>query len=211
MKTALLLGATGLVGSQILQQLLADARYGSVLALIRRPIDVEHPKLKQVIINFDNPDPAQIRGDELFCALGTTLRKAGSKDAQYRIDCTYPYEIGKIARENGVGKYLLVSSLGADAQSANFYLRTKGELEEKLAALEFPVFVSARPSILLGKRPEFRLGEKIGIVLAQAFAFLIPKKYRGIADQQVARALLALANQDLEGTHVIESDQLRQY
>ncbi|MCB0533427.1 MAG: NAD(P)H-binding protein [Lewinellaceae bacterium] len=211
MKTALLLGATGLVGSQILRQLLADARYETVLALTRRPFDVEHPKLKQVIINFDHPDPAQIRGDELFCALGTTLRKAGSKEAQYRIDCTYPYEIGKIARENGVGKYLLVSSLGADAQSANFYLRTKGELEEKLAALEFPVFVSARPSILLGKRPEFRLGEKIGIVLAQAFAFLIPKKYRGIADQQVARALLALANQDLEGTHVIESDQLRQY
>ncbi len=211
MKTALLLGATGLVGSQILQQLLADARYGSVLALTRRPFDVEHPKLKQAIINFDSPDPALIRGDELFCALGTTLRKAGSKEAQYRIDCTYPYEIGRIARENGVGKYLLVSSVGADATSSNFYLRTKGELEEKLAALEFPLFVSARPSILLGKRPEFRLGENIGIVLAQAFAFLIPKKYRGISDKQVAKALIALANQNLEGTHFIESDRLRQY
>ncbi|MBK8965625.1 MAG: NAD-dependent epimerase/dehydratase family protein [Lewinellaceae bacterium] len=211
MKTALVLGATGLVGSQILQQLLADARYETVLALTRRPFDVEHPKLKQVIINFDNPDPVQIRGDELYCALGTTLRKAGSKEAQYRIDCTYPFEIGRIARENGVEKYLLVSSVGADAGSSNFYLRIKGELEEKLKTLEFPVFVAARPSLLLGKRPEFRMGEKIGIVLAQTFAFLIPKKYRGIEARQVAGALIALANQDLEGVHIIESDQLRQF
>ena len=211
MKTALVLGATGLVGSQILQQLLADARYETVLALTRRPLDVEHPKLKQVLLNFDSPDPAQIRGDELYCALGTTLRKAGSKEAQYRIDCTYPYEIGRIARENGVEKYLLVSSVGADAKSSSFYLRTKGALEEKLAALEFPLFVSVRPSILLGRRPEFRLGEKTGIVLAQAFAFLIPKKYRGIADKQVARALIALANQDLKGVHFVESDRLHAY
>ncbi|MEZ4943759.1 MAG: NAD-dependent epimerase/dehydratase family protein [Saprospiraceae bacterium] len=211
MKTALVLGATGLVGSQILQQLLADARYETVLALTRRPFDVEHPKLKQVIINFDNPDPVQIRGDELYCALGTTLRKAGSKEAQYRIDCTYPFEIGRIARENGVEKYLLVSSVGADAGSSNFYLRIKGELEEKLKTLEFPVFVAARPSLLLGKRPEFRMGEKIGIMLAQTFAFLIPKKYRGIEARQVAGALIALANQDLEGVHIIESDQLRQF
>lgn len=211
MKTALVLGATGLVGSQILQQLLADARYDNVLALTRRPLDVEHPKLKQILINFDSPDPAQIRGDELYCALGTTLRKAGSKEAQYRIDCTYPFEIGRIARENGVEKYLLVSSVGADAGSSNFYLRIKGELEEKLKTLEFPVFVAARPSLLLGKRPEFRMGEKIGIVLAQTFAFLIPKKYRGIEARQVAGALIALANQDLEGVHIIESDQLRQF
>lgn len=209
MKTALLLGATGLVGSHLLRQLLDDPRYETVVALTRRPLDVEHPNLRQEIIDFDQPDPARIRGDDLFCALGTTLRKAGSKEAQYRIDCTYPYEIGKIGRQNGVQQYLLVSSVGADAGSSNFYLRTKGELEEKLKALDFPAFVSARPSFLLGQRSEFRLGEKIGIALAVALAPLIPKKYRGIQAAQVAAALIALANQGLRGAHLVESDQLQ--
>jgi uncharacterized protein YbjT (DUF2867 family) len=209
MKTALLLGATGLVGSQLLDQLLQDERYAKVIALTRRPLEQAHPKLRQEIIDFDQPDPGKIKGDDLFCALGTTLRKAGSKEAQYRIDCTYPYEIGKIARDNGVQQFLLVSSLGADAKSSNFYLKTKGELEEKLAALGFKTFVSARPSLLLGERTEFRLGEKIGIVLAGVFGFLIPKKFRGIQAGQVASALIALANQGLEGRQVFESGQLQ--
>lgn len=210
-KTALLLGATGLVGSHLLEQLLNDARYETVVALTRRSLGQTHPKLRQEIIDFDQPDPAKIKGDDLFSALGTTLRKAGSKEAQYKIDCTYPYEIGRIARDNGVQQYLLVSSIGADAQSSNFYLRTKGELEEKLKALNFKTFVSARPSFLLGQRKEFRLGEKIGIVLAQAFSFLIPKKYRGIQAGKVATALIELANRDLSGVHIVESDRLQDY
>lgn len=210
-KTALLLGATGLVGSHLLEQLLNDARYETVVALTRRSLEQTHPKLRQEIIDFDQPDPAKIKGDDLFSALGTTLRKAGSKEAQYRIDCTYPYEIGRIARENGVQHYLLVSSIGADAQSSNFYLRTKGDLEEKLKALNFRTFVSARPSFLLGERSEFRLGEKIGIVLARTFAFLIPKKYRGIQAAKVAAALIELANRDLSGVHIVESDRLPDY
>ena len=211
MKTALLLGATGLVGSQLLEQLLRDERYAKVIALTRRALNQQHPKLRQEIIDFDQPDPAKIQGDDLFCALGTTLRKAGSKEAQYRIDCTYPLEIGKIAKANGVQQYLLVSSLGADANTSNFYLKTKGELEEKLAALEFKTFVSARPSLLLGNRSEFRMGEKIGIVLAQALAFLIPKKYRGIQAAQVAKALIAIANQGRSGVHFVESDRLQDF
>ena len=210
-KTALLLGATGLVGSHLLEQLLGDNRYESVVALTRRPLDLQHTKLRHEIIDFDHPDPDKIRGDDLFCALGTTLRKAGSKEAQYRIDCTYPYEIGKIARENGVSQYLLVSSIGADAQSSNFYLRTKGDLEEKIKSLNFKAFVAARPSFLFGERSEFRLGEKIGIILARAFAFLIPKKYRGIQASRVAAALIELANRDLSGVHVLESDSLQEF
>lgn len=209
MKTALLAGATGLVGGHLLEQLLDDPRYGTVVALVRRPLERQHPKLRQEIIDFDQPDPAQIAGDDLFCALGTTLRKAGSKEAQYRIDCTYPYAIGKVAKANGVRQYLLVSSVGADAQSSNFYLKTKGDLEGKLRALDFEMFVSARPSILLGARSEFRLGERIGIALAQVFAFLIPKKYRGIHAAKVAAALIQLANTGLSGMHIVESDQLQ--
>ena len=208
MKTALLLGATGLVGGCLLDQLLDDPRYGTVVALVRRPLDRQHSKLRQEILDFDHPDPALLRGDDLFCALGTTLRKAGSKEAQYRIDCTYPYEIGKIARANGVRQYLLVSSVGADAGSSNFYLRTKGDLEEKIRALGFDTFVSARPSFLLGQRSEFRLGERIGIALSHVFAFLIPKRYRGVQAAAVAAVLIEKANAGLSGAWVVESEQI---
>lgn len=207
-KTALLLGASGLVGGHLLQQLLDSPHYTEVVALLRRPLDIQHPKLRQEIIDFDHPNPELIKGDDLFCALGTTLRKAGSKAAQYKIDCTYPAEIGRIARENGVQQYLLVSSIGANAQASGFYLKTKGELENKLKALDFRTFIAARPSFLLGNRQEFRLGEKIGIAFAKLLAPLIPKKYRGIKAERVAKALIALANKNLAGIHIVESDRL---
>lgn len=207
-KTALLLGATGLVGGHLLKQLLENPNYEQVVALVRRPLEVQHPKLRQEILNFDHPDASKIKGDDLFCALGTTLAKAGSKEAQYRIDCIYPFEIGKIAWQNGVRQYLLVSSVGADTKSSNFYLRTKGELEEKIQELGFEHFVAARPSFLLGERQEFRLGEKVGIVLAQIFAFLIPRRYRGVEAEKVAQALIAKANDGSEGIEFLESEQL---
>lgn len=210
-KTALVIGATGLVGAELVRQLLDSPHYKQVIALVRRALPLEHPKLRQEIFDFDHPDAAKVHGDDLFCAMGTTLAKAGSKEAQYKIDCTYPVEVGKIARANGVKRYLLVSSIGADARSGNFYLRTKGDLEETIAGLGFEAFVSARPSFLLGDRQEFRLGEKIGIVLVEAFRFMIPKKYRGIQAAQVAAALIAWANQDFTGIQYLESDALQDY
>ena len=210
-KTALLLGATGLVGGHLLTQLLESPHYARVVALTRRPMEMQHPKLIQEIIDFDRPDASRIKGDDLFCALGTTLKKAGSKEAQYKIDCLYPFEIGKIARQNGARQYLLVSSVGADARSSGFYLKTKGELEEKIRALDFEHFVSARPSFLMGARVEFRLGEKIGILLAKMLAPLIPARYRGIEAEKVARALVQLANTGEKGIQVVESDRLQQY
>ncbi|MBK8195180.1 MAG: NAD-dependent epimerase/dehydratase family protein [Lewinellaceae bacterium] len=210
-KTALLLGATGLVGSHLLEQLLESPHYNRVVALTRRPLGMQHPKLQESIIDFDNPDPSKIKGDDLFCALGTTLRKAGSKEAQYRIDCTYPFETGKIARQNGTRQYLLVSSVRANAAASGFYLRTKGELEDKIKGLAFEHFVTARPSFLLGERSEFRLGEKIGIILAIIFAPLIPRRYRGIEAAKVARALIELANTGGKGFQVVESEKLQEY
>lgn len=210
MKKALVIGATGLVGGHILHQLLDSPAYDQVVALVRRPLELQHPKLRQDVIDFDQPDPTKIVGDDLFCAMGTTIRKAGSKEAQYRVDCTYPAEIGRIARQNGVKQYLLVSSVGADAKTSNFYLRTKGELEQKIQALDFECFVSARPSFLLGDRVEFRLGEKIGIVLATLLAPIIPRRYRGIQAANVAQALITLANKGMKGAYFIENETLPQ-
>lgn len=210
-KTALLLGATGLVGGHLLRQLLENPHYDRVVTLSRRPVDLQHPKLTQAILDFDHPDASLIKGDDLYCALGTTLKKAGSKEAQYRIDCTYPAEIGRLAKQNGTQQFLLVSSVGADARSSNFYLKTKGELEEKIRDLGFGHFVAARPSFLLGERSEFRPGEKIGIGIARLLAPLIPRRYRGIEAEKVARALIRLANDGGSGVEFVESERLQTF
>lgn len=207
-KTALIIGASGLVGGHLLQQLLDHPAYREVVALVRRPLEITHPKLRQEILDFDQPDPAKIQGDELYCALGTTLKKAGSKEVQYRIDGIYPYEIGRIARQQGVKGYFLVSSVGANARTSNFYLKTKGELEERLKMLSFPKLVIVRPSFLLGNRTEFRLGEKVGIFLANLLKPIIPKRYRGVQASAVAATLISAANRPLEGAVVLENEEI---
>jgi uncharacterized protein YbjT (DUF2867 family) len=211
MKTAILLGASGLVGGHLLQQLLDSPHYGTVIALLRKPLPIQHPKLRQQLLDFERPDPAAIQGDDLFCALGTTLRKAGSEAAQRRIDHDYPLEIGRLAKANGVRQYLLVSSLGAGAPRNNFYLQTKGALEQGLEALGFAHFVAARPSLLLGERQEFRLGEQVGIWFARLFAPLIPRRYRAIQASKVARALIAAANDGSQGAQYLESERLQAF
>ena len=189
MKTAIIIGATGLIGGTLVEQILENPAYSKVVLLLRKPLNINHSKLFQEVLDFDNPDTSKIVGDDLFCAMGTTLAKAGSKEAQYKIDCTYPFEIGKIAKANGVKQYILVSSIGADFSSSNFYLKTKGDLEQKIKSLNFQNFVSLRPSFLLGDRKEFRLGEKIGVVMAKILSPLMIgglKKYRGIEASKVA-------------------------
>ncbi len=210
-KIALLVGATGLVGSELLTQLLVHPNYKEVVALVRRPLDQKHPKLRQEIIDFDQLDATKVQGDDVFSALGTTLKKAGSKDAQYRIDCMYPAQIGLLARQNGAKQYLLVSALAANADSSNFYLRTKGDLEGKIKALNFDHFVTARPALLLGDREDVRLGEVIGAAISRLFKPIIPRKYQAIAASKVATALISLANQDLQGFQIVESDMLQKY
>lgn len=210
-KTALIAGANGLTGGHLLDQLLEHPAYQQVISLVRRPTGRQHPKLREVITDFDHPDASLWKGDDVFCALGTTLAKAGSKEAQYRIDCLYPVALARVARDNGAQKYLLVSSIGADPQSSNFYLRTKGDLEQQVAAMGYETFVAARPSFLMGQRGEFRLGERIGIVIARILAPLMVgplRKYRGIASAQVAKALIAAANDGKKGRFSPEYDEL---
>lgn len=165
MKTALVIGATGLVGKELVGQLLEDGRFGRVLVFVRRTTGRTHPKLEEHLVDFNNPGSWRdlVRGDVLFSAMGTTIKKAGSQEAQYKIDYTYQYEAARAAAENGVPTYVLVSSAGANARSRIFYSRMKGELEDAVKGLPFSQIRIIQPGILAGDREEFRLGERIGI------------------------------------------------
>lgn len=210
-KTAIVIGATGLVGSHLLNLLLEDERYKTVKIFHRRSTGIKHPKLEEHIIDFDNLDSWKnlLTGDELYSALGTTLKKAGSQEAQYTIDFTYQFETAKAAAENGVMKYSLVSSAGADYQSRLFYSRLKGELDEAIKELPFEVITVLRPSILDGDRNENRPGEKFGLLMARLFT-KIPglKKYRPILGKKVAEGMINSLHKCPPGYHVFELDEI---
>jgi uncharacterized protein YbjT (DUF2867 family) len=212
MRTAMVIGATGLVGGHLTEQLCADSTYDKVVVLSRRKLEQQHPKIEVRVIDFDKPDPAMVKADDVFCAIGTTLKKAGSKENQYRIDCEYPAKLAALAKQNGTETFVLVSSIGADAASGNFYLRTKGELEEKLKQTGFKRLIILRPSFILGDRKEFRAGEKIGILLAKALKSLMVgklRKYRGVQATAIAAKMIAAAKQTgSAGTVVISSEEI---
>lgn len=184
----LLAGATGLVGSECLRMLLHDPFIVQVNAMVRNPIGTASPKLKEFVFDFDemelHPDIFKVRA--IICALGTTIKKAGSKANFQKVDYHYPLRIAKMGLQQGASHYILVSSLGADSRSRTLYYRTKGELEDALKALGYKQLTILRPSLLLGKRKEFRLGEEI----AKSFAFLMPGKYRPNPAEKVASAIL---------------------
>ncbi len=214
MRDALVLGATGLVGGHCLDLLLGDDSYSKVITLGRRVVPRREAKLEQHVIAFERaPEFAHlVRAKDVFCCLGTTLKKAGSKEKFYETDFTYPYELASIAARNGTEQLLLVSSLGADAGSSVFYSRVKGELEEAVTKLPFKGVQIFRPSLLLGKREEFRLGERIAERLSAPLSFLLAGpfgKYRPISARAVAQAMINIAKKDPPGVNIFESDRIR--
>src|SRR5262249_15958513 len=214
-KTAVLLGASGLVGGFCLRALLADPGYAHVAALSRRaPPLPAHPKLAQKVANFEALIASDFQGvDDIFCALGTTIRKAGSQEAFRRVDLEYPLAAARAAKQAGATQFVLVSSVGADAASKNFYLRTKGDVERELANVAFGALHVLRPSLLLGKREEFRLGERIMAALAPVLNFAMMgglRRYRAIPAAVVGRAMVAAARQGKGGTFVHEFDEILQ-
>ncbi len=198
MKTAIVVGATGLIGRFLTIKLLKDVRYDVVKVFVRHSLGISNPGLEEHIVDFDSIETWKdiITGDELFSAMGTTIKKDGNKETQYKIDFTYQYEVAKAAYENGVEKYILVSSAGANPRARNFYLRIKGDLEESAAKLTFKKFFIFKPSILVGARNEKRIGEKIGISIAKVIIGILPflKKYRPIEGETVADAMINSAN-----------------
>ena len=212
-KTALIAGSTGLIGSQLLQLLLDSDRYSHVIALTRQDLPLQHSKLTQLKIDFSKLGESldDFAADDIYCCLGTTMAKAGTKENFYQVDFYYPLLLAKSGKQRGAKQYMLVSALGADKNSSIYYNQVKGEIEEAVTKEHFEATHIFRPSLLLGDRSEQRTGEDAARIFYKIFGFLIPKKYKAINSANVARAMLHFASQEQIGTHIHESKDLQQF
>ncbi len=208
-RTALIAGGSGLIGSHCIQQLLASDKYSTIISIGRRPLDLQHPKLRNEVVDFNQlltQFPEQSL-DDVYCCLGTTIKKAGSQDKFREVDYTYVMNVARLAEKCGAQRLMIVSAVGADPGSKVFYSRTKGEVERDVRQFKIAEIHLFRPSLLLGERKEFRLGERIGAGLAKlATPFLWGGwlKYHPVEASVVARAMVAAAFQKKEGIHVYE-------
>ena len=211
-RSALILGASGLTGGRLLAMLLADERYTRIVSPGRRKLEIEHHKLTQINVTLDQLQTraTDFAVDDIYCTLGTTHKKAGSKEAFEQVDYHAPLLAAKLGQEHGAKQFLVVTSMGADAKATlSNYLRAKGRLEEELQKLSgYHALHIFRPSLLLGSRGEARLGEDLGKGLAGVIGWLVPAKYKAIEADQVARAMLLTAHRADSGQHVYENDAL---
>lgn len=192
---AVIIGATGLVGEQLVKQLLSRSEFSEVVVFGRRETGLEHPKLREETVNFNQVEnwASKVKGDVLFSCLGTTIKKAGSQENQFKIDYTFQFVTAEAAARNKVAHYVLVSSSGANANSPIFYSRMKGQLEEAVLQLPFRKITILRPSLLLGERKEKRGGEAFAQKVMPAITRYVFRKYRPIPAATVARAMLQAA------------------
>jgi len=214
-RTALVVGATGLIGGYCLQTLLDDPTYSEVIALVRKPLLKTHRKIKTIITKFDSNlehELSKIQTHDVYCCLGTTIKKAGSQKAFRAIDYTLVVTVAELMREQESEQFIVISAMGADKDSKIFYNRVKGEMESSLQELDYPCLRIIRPSLLLGSREEFRLGERIGILLTPVLKPLMLgslKKYRPVQAEKVAQFMVKMAHEeDISGVYVYESDMI---
>ncbi len=213
-KHALIAGATGLVGNELLQQLIRGRQYHTISILSRHEVETTSKRVETIIVDYDQLTDKQIpKVDDVFCCLGTTMNKAGSKNAFRKVDYDYPLRVAEITSRKGAQQYLLVSAMGADESSYIFYNQVKGEVEAAIAKLGFDSFCVFRPSMLLGERTETRIGEQIGQAVMQGVAPLMVgalKKYQAIPAETVAETMVHVAKKELDGVYIFESDKIQE-
>jgi uncharacterized protein YbjT (DUF2867 family) len=212
-KTAIVFGATGLVGNLLLEELVNSENYKAIKIFVRQTTGVSEQRVEEIITDFSIPESylSRIAGDDLFICTGTTIKKAGSVANVEKIDRDLPAVVAAAAQKNGVKRIAIVSSIGADTTSKNYYLRIKGEMEENILKLGFEKTVIVRPSILLGERKEIRAGEIVGKAVMKAIQPVFTgkfRKYRPIHGRDVAKAMISLLEKG-EGKIIFESDELK--
>lgn len=213
-KSALVFGATGLIGGHILRELLDSTVYAEVAVVVRREMAIKHPKLKQLFADLQSviEIKSHLVADDIFCCLGTTRKKTPNLREYYRIDHDYPVTAAMLTKEKGAQAFLLVSAVGANADSSNFYLRMKGETERDVSAVGFEKLHIFRPSLLTGQRKERRWMEKFSEGLLAVFNPLLMggwKRYRSIPAATVARAMYQAAQTEIKGTHIYDGNEMR--
>ena len=207
---ALVLGATGAVGKDLVQQLLADDSFESVDIFVRREVKMDSPKLTVHVVDFDHPEAwaDELKGDVLFSCLGTTIKAAGSQEAQWKVDYTYQYEVAKDARANGVKTYVLVSAIGADVKSKFFYSRMKGALDDAVQQLGFEGCFILQPPSLIRKGSD-RFGENVGVAVMKGLnAIGLLRSWTPMPTESVAAAMIRLAQSGRHGIEIVKSQDI---
>lgn len=200
-KTVVVAGASGLVGSKLMQMLCENVTVKKIIVLSRRPLEFENPRVQVVMTDFTRLQTVREKvegADVIFCCVGTTIKKAGSRDAFRKVDYQIPYDLASLASRAGIHKLIIISSIGANPRSKNFYLRVKGEMERDIAAdFRFQKLAFLRPSLLVGDRQEFRFGERLMQLMMSLFSFAFAgrfSRFRPVTDQTVAKAMISISN-----------------
>ncbi|NJN40929.1 MAG: NAD-dependent epimerase/dehydratase family protein [Flammeovirgaceae bacterium] len=213
MKTALVAGATGMIGQQLVNLLVNDGYYDVVKVMSRRPFDLQHTKIQNIITDLSDVSglKEQIKADHIFCCLGTTMRKAKTKENFYKVDFTFPVEIAKHTKSLGASAFMLVSATGANKNSMFYYNRVKGDVEEALSLIGFSSLHIFRPSLLLGTREESRIGEDVGKVVYKILGFMFPANVKAIDSLKVAKAMVHFAKQETTGVFFHDSKLMQSF
>lgn len=213
-RTAIVAGATGLVGNSCLRRLASEPAYSQVVALVRRASRVSGEVVRERVVDYESLNLSDIAGGaDVFCALGTTIRTAGSQEAFRKVDYGHVVTLAKHCLEHGARQFAVVSSVGANAASSNFYVRTKGEMEAEVSSMGFPAVLIFRPGVLVGQRSEPRPIERAAITIMRTLEFALIgglRKYRAIATDTVAAGMVAAARKGDTGVHVYHFDEIRQ-
>ncbi len=213
-KKALVFGGTGLTGTELVRQLSRDDNYGEIVVFVRKEVTPVIDKVRQVVIDFDNMEAfaSQIQGDELFICLGSTIARAGSKEAFFKIDHDYVMEAARLALKGGVSRAAVITAVGSSAKSMFFYPKVKGLVEQELMELGFEALHILRPSLLLGNRKEFRRGERLAVILSEKLPgmYFGPfYKYRPIQVSVVAHAMIQMMARENKGNRIYESEEIQ--
>ena len=214
LKKVVVAGSTGLIGSRLMENLMSDVTVSKMIVLARTKVEFNSPKVETLMVDFNDLSGVESKiqdADTLFCCVGTTMKIAGSKEAFRKVDYQIPIDLARLASKAHIKTFIAISSLGADPESTNFYLKTKGEMERDIdAGFKFNKLAFVRPSMLLGPRHEFRLGERLGQFFMLLFSFLMVgriRKYRPVNDYKVAKAMVSIAG-SLNNQKVYESSEL---